>query len=67
MSWMNFSDQVLYRKLRGGSFFMRCVKPEIHDIQETKNKHYMLHANRLNQRNYYMLYVKKPNQRNCLF
>ena len=38
MSWMNFSDQLLCRKLQGGSFFfMRCVKPEIHSIQEKKN------------------------------
>ena len=48
----DFPDQHLYRKQRGGSFFMRWVKPEIHDIQERKNKHY------------YMLLVKRPNKRN---
>ena len=51
LSWMNFCDQLLCKKVRDGSFFMRCVKPEIHDIEVRKN----------------MLYVKRPNQRNWRF
>ena len=35
---MNFSDQFLCKKLWCGSFFMRFVKPEIHDIQERKKQ-----------------------------
>ena len=57
MLWMNFSDQLLCGKLQGGSFFfMRCVKPEIHCIQERKN---------INIITCYM--EKRPDQRSSFF